>query len=477
MNTLTKEPFLWGGALAANQCEGAWQEDGKGPSIVDILPGGKKRWEALSDLEKAMHTDYGYYPSRKSIDFYHRYKEDLQMLAGIGIKCLRVSISWPRIFPNGDDPEPNEAGLAFYDSLFAEMHRLNIEPLVTINHFDTPLALVKKYGGWRDRKVADCYERYCRVIFKRYKGIVRYWITFNEINMILHIPAFGGGLIFHEGENQMQVKYQAAHHQLIASARAVKLAHEIDPENRVGCMLAAGEVYPNTCAPADVLKAQQKNRDNYLFIDVQARGAYPHYAKAMWKREGITTQMEDGDEALLKEGTVDYVALSYYSSRLTSADEKLNKKLEQGNAFATLPNPYLKKSEWGWLIDPEGLRITLNSLYDRYQKPLFIVENGLGAADTLTAEGTIEDDYRISYMADHIKAMQEAMADGVPVLGYLAWGIIDLVSASTGEMKKRYGMIYVDLDNEGHGTRRRIPKKSYQWYRNVIRTDGKELTI
>lgn len=475
MQHMTEKPFLWGGALAANQCEGAWQEDGKGPSIVDILPCGEKRWEALSDLEKAMHTDYGYYPSRKSIDFYHRYKEDLQLLSGLGIRCLRVSISWPRIFPNGEDETPNEAGLAFYDRLFDEMHRLGIEPLVTINHFDTPLALVKKYGGWRDRKVAGCYEKYCRVLFDRYKGKVHYWITFNEINMILHIPAFGGGLIFHDGENRKQVMYQAAHHQLLASAAAVKLAHETDPENHMGCMLAAGEVYPRTCAPDDVLKAQQKNRDNYLFIDVQTRGAYPNYAQAMWKKEGIRIRMEPGDEALLKEGTVDYVALSYYSSRLTSADPALTKKLEQGNAFATLPNPYLKKSEWGWLIDPTGLRITLNSLYDRYQKPLFIVENGLGAADTVTPDGKIQDDYRISYMRDHIHAMQEAMEDGVPVMGYLAWGIIDLVSASTGEMKKRYGLIHVDLDNAGHGTRKRTPKKSFYWYQNVIRTDGKEL--
>lgn len=472
-----EKKFLWGGALAANQCEGAWLEDGKGPSLVDILPGGARRWEALSDLERAMQTDYGYYPSHQSIDFYHRWREDLQLLAGMGLRCLRVSISWPRIFPNGDDAEPNEAGLAFYDQLFDEMKRLGMEPLVTINHFDTPLALVKKYGGWRDRALVDCYQRYCRTLFTRYRGKVRYWITFNEINMLLHIPAFGGGLIFGKEENRLQVQHQAAHHQLVASALAVKMAHEIDPENQVGCMLAAGEVYPNTCAPADVRKAQEKNRENYLFTDVQVRGEYPGYAKAMWNREGLHIDMQEGDEEILRNGTVDYVALSYYSSRLTSADPELVKQLEQGNAFATLPNPYLKKSQWGWLIDPEGLRITLNSLYDRYQKPLFIVENGLGASDTVTEDGTIEDDYRIAYMADHIRAMQEAQADGTPVLGYLVWGIIDLVSASTGQMKKRYGMIHVDLDDEGKGSRIRTPKKSYGWYRKVIKTDGKDLTV
>ncbi|MCR5755087.1 MAG: 6-phospho-beta-glucosidase [Acetatifactor sp.] len=468
---MKQNKFLWGGAIAANQCEGAWKEGGKGASVIDIFPAGKQRFRAMSDLREAMNTDYGYYPSHEGIDFYHRYKEDIALFAELGFRALRISISWPRIFPNGEDEYPNEEGLRFYDRIFAELKRYGIEPVVTINHFDTPLALVKKYGGWRDRRVVEAYERYCRVIFERYKDYVTYWITINEINMVLHIPSMGAGLVFEEGEKEASVKYQAAHYQLVASAGAIKIGREINPDFQFGCMLAAGEVYPNTCNPNDVLESQRKNRDNYFFIDVQARGYYPSYSRRIFEELGVSIDITKEDRKLLAENTVDYISFSYYSSRLTSADQDLMKEATAGNAFASLPNPYLQKSAWGWAIDPVGLRITMNALYDRYQKPLFIVENGLGAADQVLDDGTIADDYRIEYLKAHIEQMKEAMKDGVELIGYLVWGCIDLVSASTGEMSKRYGFIYVDRQDDGTGTMKRIKKKSFEWYKDVIAQD------
>ena len=463
--------FLWGGAIAANQCEGAYLEDGKGLGIVDVLPTGKERWQAMMDLDRTMATTYDYYPSHIGIDFYHRYKEDIALFKEMGYNALRLSVSWPRIFPEGDETVPNEAGLKFYDAVFAELKAAGIEPVVTINHFDTPLGLVKKYGGWSSRKLIECYERYCRVLFERYKGTVRYWITVNEINMILHIPAFGGGLLIKDPAKARQMQYQAAHYQLVASALAVKIGREISPDNLFGCMLAAGEVYPNTCHPDDILMSQHKNRDNYFFIDVQAQGEYPAYSRRLFEELGVSLEITREDQEILK-NTVDYISFSYYSSRLTSADPEVMKSVNHGNAFSSLENPYLQKSEWGWVIDPVGLRITMNTLYDRYRKPLFIVENGLGARDVVEPDGSIQDDYRIDYLRQHIEQMKEAVADGVELIGYLPWGCIDLISASTGEMSKRYGMIYVDRQDDGSGTLERRKKKSFDWYRKVIQSNG-----
>ena len=310
------------------------------------------------------------------------------------------------------------------------------------------------------------------MIFKRFNGKVRYWMTFNEINMLMHLPFMGAGISFREGENEMQIKYQAAHHELVASALATKLAHEINPDNKVGCMLAAGQFYPYSCDPEDIWAAMEKDRVNYFFIDVQSRGEYPAYAKKQLEREHIQILTEPGDEEILKENTVDYIAFSYYSSRMTSAHP--HPEIEtSGNAFKTLRNPHLKASEWGWQIDPVGLRITMNCLYDRYQKPLFIVENGLGAVDKAEEDGTIQDDYRIAYLEAHIREMIKGVEeDGVDLIGYTPWGWIDLVSASTGEMKKRYGFVYVDKDNAGTGTLERRKKKSFGWYQQVIATNG-----
>ena len=467
--------FLWGGATAANQCEGGFDKGGRGLANVDITPHGKNRFPVMLGLDHSLDFHEGeFYPAKEGIDFYTHYKEDIQLFGEMGFKTYRMSLAWSRIFPNGDELEPNEEGLKFYEDVFKECHKYGIEPLVTITHFDCPIHLIKEYGGWKNRKLIEFYERLCRTIFTRYKGLVKYWLTFNEINMILHLPFMGAGLLIEDKETALKDKYQAIHHELVASALATKIAHEIDPDNKVGCMLAAGNTYPYTCNPDDVWKSIQIDREGYFFIDVQARGYYPRYALKQMEREGTMPIMEDGDQELLKDNTVDFISFSYYSSRCTSADPDMNKQTE-GNVFATLKNPYLKASEWGWQIDPLGLRITLNSIYDRYQKPLFIVENGLGAKDELI-DNTVEDDYRIDYLRQHIQAMSDAIEiDGVELWGYTTWGCIDLVSASTGEMSKRYGFIYVDRDDQGNGTNKRYKKKSFDWYKKVIESNGENL--
>ena len=472
MSGLRKD-FLWGGATAANQCEGGYLEGNKGLGTVDVIPWGENRravMEGKLDYHKLPKDSY--YPSHEAIDFYHHWKEDIAFMAEMGFKCYRFSIAWSRIFPTGEEKEPNEEGLAFYENVIDELLKYHIEPVITICHFDVPLALEEKYGSWRSRELIDCYLNYCKILFTRFKGKVKYWMTFNEINMLMHLPFMGAGIRFKEGENQEEIKYQAAHHELVASALATKLAHEIDEKNQVGCMLAAGQFYPLTCKPEDVFEAMKRDRDNYFFIDVQSRGAYPAYALKKLEREGIQIKMQEEDEKILAENTVDFIAFSYYSSRLTSADKNAGVSTG-GNVIKSLKNPYLKASEWGWQIDPMGLRITMNALYDRYQKPLFIVENGLGAVDEVKEDGTIDDEYRIAYLQAHIKEMINAVEeDGVDLIGYTPWGWIDLVSASTGEMKKRYGFVYVDKDNAGNGTLKRIPKKSFAWYQKVIETNG-----
>ena len=468
--------FLWGGATAANQCEGGYQEGGRGLANVDVTPHGKDRFPVLAGKMKMLEVDgEHYYPALKSIDMYHHFREDIKLFGEMGFKTYRLSIGWTRIFPKGDELEPNEEGLKFYEELFKECHKYGIEPLVTITHFDCPIHLVKEYGGWRNRKLIVFYQRLVTVLFTRYKGLVKYWLTFNEINMILHAPFIGGGIVFEEGDNEEQIKYTAAHNQLVASAYATKIAHEIDPENKVGCMLAAGNYYPYTCHPNDVFKAMNADRENYFFIDVQSRGEYPRYALKHFEREKIDVGMTAEDIKVLKENTVDFISFSYYASRTASADPEVN-KTTAGNIFSSLKNPYLQLTEWGWQIDPLGLRITMNMLYDRYQKPLFIVENGLGAKDVLTENGEVIDDYRIQYLREHIRSFMDAVElDGVELWGYTTWGCIDLVSAGTGEMSKRYGFIYVDRDDAGNGTLKRSKKKSFDWYKKVIESNGEVL--
>lgn len=468
-----RKDFLWGGATAANQCEGGFDKGGRGLANVDVIPWGPDRFPVMAGKRKMFDfDDEHFYPAKEAIDMYHHYKEDIALFGEMGFKTYRMSLSWSRIFPKGDEEQPNEEGLRFYEDIFMECRKYGIEPLVTITHFDCPMHLVKEYGAWRSRKLIGFYEKLCRVIFNRYKGLVRYWLTFNEINMILHIPFLSAGICFEEGENSNQIKYQAAHHELVASAIATKIAHEVDPDNQVGCMLAGGNYYPHSCNPEDVWASVSADRDNYFFIDVQARGEYPSYGKKILKDKGVVLEIEDGDLELLKENTVDFISFSYYSSRCISVDPNVSGKT-QGNIFASLKNPYLNSSEWGWQIDPLGLRITMNHLWDRYQKPLFIVENGLGAADVPDADGYVADDYRIDYLRAHIEAMKDAVdQDGVDMLGYTPWGCIDLVSASSGEMSKRYGFIYVDRDDAGNGTLKRTRKKSFYWYQKIIETNG-----
>ena len=466
--------FLWGGATAANQCEGAYQGDGRGLANVDTIPYGEDRFPVMLGLKKMLECDTEhFYPSHDAIDFYHRYKEDIKLFAEMNMKCYRFSIAWTRIFPNGDDETPNEKGLDFYEAVVDECLKYGIEPLITICHFDAPIALIKKYGGWKDRRMIDAFMKLCHALFTRLNGKVKYWLTFNEINMLLHLPFMGAGIYFEEGEDKNQVLYTAAHHELVASAKAVKLAHEMMPNAMVGCMLAAGQFYPYSCHPQDVYKGMESDRDNYFFIDVQARGEYPVWAIKRMEKLGVNIDVTSEDTKLLQEGTVDFISFSYYASRCVSADPEINKQNAKGNAvFSAVKNPYLKASEWGWQIDPLGLRITCNTLYDRYQKPLFIVENGLGANDTVEEDG-IHDTYRIDYMREHIKAMDAVInEDGLPLLGCTFWGIIDLISASTGEIKKRYGTIYVDKQVDGSGNLERKKKDSFVWYQKVIESNG-----
>ncbi|MEW4328721.1 6-phospho-beta-glucosidase [Rossellomorea marisflavi] len=477
MTTTTfPKSFLWGGAIAANQAEGGYREGGKGLTNVDLLPRGEERFSYMKgNIPHLELQDDLYYPSHEAIDFYHRYKEDIKLFAEMGFKCLRVSVSWARIFPNGNDAEPNEEGLTFYEDLFAELKANGIEPVVTIAHFDVPVHLIETFGSWKGRKLVGFYETYARTLFNRFKGTVKYWMTFNEINMLFHLPFLGAGIVFKEGENRDQVLYQAAHHQLVASALAVKALHEIDPEAQIGCMLAAGVTYPYSCNPEDIWAGIERDRESYFFIDVQSRGAYPGYAKRFFREQEWDLQMEEGDEDILKAHTVDYIGFSYYSSRTISRDPEILGKMTAGNVFPSVKNPHLKTSEWGWTIDPKGIRITANQLYDRYQKPLFVVENGLGAIDEPGADGEINDAYRIDYLSAHLRELNEAIKDGVQLLGYTCWGPIDIVSASSGEMKKRYGYIHVDKDNEGNGTLNRSKKASFDWYKQVIETNGAAL--
>lgn len=460
------EQFLWGGAVAANQCEGAFDEDGKGLSIQDVLPRG------LRGERTAMPTTDNL--KLAGIDFYHQYKEDIKLMAEMGFKVFRTSIAWTRIFPNGDETLPNEKGLQFYDDLFDECRKYGMELLVTLSHYETPLHLAEAYNGWVNPKLIEFYKRYVTTVFTRYRDKVKYWLTFNEINSILHSPFMSGAIATSPEELTQTQLYQAIHNELVASAWAVKIGHEINPDFQIGCMMLSLPVYPLTPAPDDVIAAMEKDHSNLLFTDVQVRGYYPGYAKRYFKEQNIQLDIGAEDEVILK-CTVDFISFSYYSSACATADPKLAAN-GSGNILSGVPNPLLKSSEWGWQIDPQGLRFILNQLWDRYQKPLFVVENGLGATDTLIqgADGelTVADDYRIEYLREHIVQMAEAVKDGVDLMGYTTWGCIDLVSASTAEIRKRYGFIYVDRNDDGSGTLKRYRKKSFHWYKQVIASHG-----
>ena len=468
--TMTRFPtgFLWGGATAANQIEGAFKEGGKGLSIQDVAPKGIKGPRTPAPTRDNLKL--------VGIDFYHRYAQDIALFSEMGFKVFRLSIAWSRIFPNGDDATPNEEGLAFYDRVLDACAQHGIEPLVTISHYETPLNLAERYNGWVSREMIGFYERYVRVLFERYGAKVKYWLTFNEINSVLHVPFLSGAINTPKDQLSKSDLYQAVHHELVASALATRIAHEMIPGAKVGCMLLAMPTYPLTPSPADVMAAMQTEHQNLMFGDVHARGAYPGYAVRWFRENGIALDITDEDRAILA-NTVDFVSFSYYMSVCETADPALKIKGE-GNVLGGVPNPTLKASEWGWQIDPVGLRIVCNQFWERWGKPLFVVENGLGAKDQLVeVDGvrTVLDDYRIAYLNDHLVKLGEAIADGVEVLGYTAWGCIDLVSFTTAEMSKRYGFIYVDRNDDGTGTLARYKKKSFDWYAEVIGTNGASL--
>ncbi|MCP1226625.1 glycoside hydrolase family 1 protein [Sebaldella sp. S0638] len=471
------ENFLWGGATAANQLEGAYNQGGKGLSIMDVVPGGKKRLGIIKDpdFDFKIHSDKYTYPNHDGIDFYHTYKEDIALFAEMGFKCYRLSIAWSRIFPQGDEAEPNEEGLKFYDNVFDECLKYGIEPVVTISHYEMPLNLAVKYGGWKNRKLIEFFEKYADTVLERYYKKVKYWMTFNEINSAFFIPLFSQGFVNKDPKAGKQDVYQGLHHQFTASSLAVKKAHELDKNLRVGCMIIYGTSYSYDCNPANQWANLEESRMfNNFCADVQVRGKYPSYINKVFKRENIKLDIKAGDLELIREYPADYIGFSYYMSAVRAADPESMEKTN-GNLLSAIKNPFLKASDWGWEIDPTGLKIALNELYDRYQVPLFIVENGLGAHDVLDDKNEINDEYRIQYMRDHIDAMAEAVESGVDLMGYTSWGCIDLVSASTGEMSKRYGFIYVDIDDEGKGTKKRYPKKSFHWYKKVIETNGEEV--
>ncbi|MCI9635070.1 MAG: glycoside hydrolase family 1 protein [Hungatella sp.] len=480
------DSFLWGGATASFQVEGGYQEGGRGLSTHDYetdgsveepraityrMPDGTAgrarssffNPEELPDGAVPCFLEDCYYPSHKAVDHYHHWKEDIALMAGIGFNVYRFSICWSRIFPTGQEEQPNEEGLRFYEEMIDEMEKYGMEPLITIHHDELPIYLAENYDGWSSRHTIDCYVKYCEVLFERFGKRCRYWLTFNEINAVRGYAACGT----HKCDNQTH--YNAVHNMFLASAKAVKLGHERMPGSMFGAMYASSALYPATCRPEDVFRHMQKRRETYFFIDVMARGYYPSYTKDIFNRRGVTLKKEPGDDQILLEGPLDYISFSYYRSNVISTETV-------SNVISGDPNPYLEMTPWGWPVDPIGLRFVLNEFYDRYQKPLFIVENGLGAMDKVEEDGTIQDDYRIQYMADHLREMMKAMnEDGVECLGYTMWAPMDLVSLSTGEMKKRYGLIYVDMDDKGRGTLARKKKKSYHWMKGVISTGGESL--
>lgn len=472
--------FLWGGALAAHQFEGGVLETSKGLSVADVMTAGA---HGIPRVITDGVLEGNYYPNHVGIDFYHRYKEDIAMFADLGFKCFRTSIAWSRIFPNGDETEPNEEGLQFYDNVFDELLKYGIEPVITLSHFEMPYHIAKEYGGFMNRQTVDFFVKFAEVVFRRYKDKVKYWMTFNEINnqMNYHNDIFGwtnSGAHFGDYENPEEAMYICGHHTLLASALAVKVGKEINPDFLIGNMIAMVPIYPFSCRPEDVLLASQAMHDRWFFCDVQVRGHYPAYALKMFERKGFNIQITEEDKAILANGKVDYIGFSYYMTNVVDSQKEmadLSKTIEASNPY-NVKNPFIKESDWGWAIDPIGLRYALNQFYERYELPLFIVENGFGAIDVKEEDGSVHDQYRIDYLKSHIQEMEKAInEDGVELMGYTPWGCIDCVSFTTGEMKKRYGFIYVDRNNDGSGTLERSKKDSYDWYKQVTASNGEIL--
>ena len=479
MPTGFPKDFMWGGAIAANQAEGAWPEGGKGICVADILKVQDKgdlkkksnKETTLKDIDAALSDTQGIYPKRYGIDFYHTYKEDLKLLAGTGMNAFRTSINWARIFPNGDDEQPNEEGLRFYEDLIDEIIQNGMEPLITLSHYEMPLNLAVKYHGWANRLTIDFFVRYCETVFKRFKGKVKYWILVNQINLIHHESFNHLGIPADCVDNLWEAKFQGVHNECTACAMATKIGHQIDPNFQIGMMVYDGLSEPLTCKPEDVFANMKRNQMEYFFSDLLIRGTYPGYAVRFFNEKGFHLDIRPEDEKVLKENTADFLAISYYYTICASAESMKNYGVNEDGA---LSNPHIDASEWGWGIDPLGLRTVLNYYYDRYQKPIIIAENGFGTYDTISENGKIHDQRRISYLRQHVAMMKEAIKDGVEVIGYFPWGPIDIISCSSSEMSKRYGFIYVDQDDYGNGTKQRMKKDSYDWYRQVIASNGED---
>lgn len=454
------DDFLWGGAVAANQCEGS---EGRGLCVSDMAPHGVRG----PYVERQVPGEY--YPHQVAVDCYHRYLDDIDLMAEMGMNCFRISIAWSRIFPNGDEPEPSEEGLAFYDRVFDKMVENGIRPIVTLSHYETPLHLVNEYGGWRNRKMIDFYLNYCRAVFERYHDRVKYWLSFNEMNNVLDYYFVAGGIRIGEDENACEAMYQASHYMFVASARSIALLRQIDPSCRLGCMVNSSTLYPATCNPVDVFGAYVGRRRKYFFMDVQVNGRYPGYIDRIWRENDVHLDVTPEDLDVLAANTVDFISFSYYRSN-TYEDGKQSGSDTGG--FVSDPNPYLERTEFGWQIDPLGLRYVCNEITDLFHKPLLIAENGMGTYDAVNEDGSIDDDYRIDFLRKHLQAVYEAIQDGCDVIGYTYWGPLDIVSAGTAQMSKRYGFVYVDRDDEGNGTLERRKKKSFEFYKQVIATNG-----
>ncbi|MGL4695470.1 glycoside hydrolase family 1 protein [Enterococcus larvae] len=471
--------FLWGGAIAANQAEGAFQVAGKGISLADLhkyypdksneeISADQHKGMSLADVKENLADQKGYYPKRHGIDFYHTYEQDLELLSEMGFKNFRTSIDWTRIFPTGEETEPSEAGLAYYDRLIDKIIALGMEPIITILHYETPVEITLNYGGWNNRKVIDLFVKYGKVVLDRYKDKVKYWIVINQINLIQFEPFNSTAIPYDTVANYEEASYQAVHNQFVASAKLVEFAHEINPEMQIGTMVADCTAYPFSCNPEDVILAMKRNRMEYFYTDVQFNGDYPQYALNYFAENDIAIEITEEDRRLLKNNTMDYLAISYYYSQMVDAAKNTL------NPSSVTPNPNLKANPWGWAVDPQGLYNSLSQYWDRYHKAIIVAENGFGMYDKLE-DGTVHDDYRIDYLSQHIAAMKRAMYDGVEVIAYCAWGPIDIVSCSSAQMEKRYGFIYVDLDNEGNGSGERIKKDSFHWYKKVIESNGEVL--
>lgn len=457
--------FLWGASTSAYQVEGAWDEDGKGPSVIDM----GKYPEGTSDFKVAS-------------DHYHRYKEDIALFAEMGLKAYRFSIAWTRIYPKGTG-EINEKGIAFYNDLINELLSHNIEPIVTMCHFDLPYALQEK-GGWSNRETIDAYENYAKTLFKHFGDRVKYWLTINEQNMmILHGATIG--TVDPNIKNPEKELYQQNHHMLLAQAKAMKLCHEMCPNAKIGPAPNIISIYPASSKPEDVIAASNfSSIRNWLYLDAAVFGRYNSIAWSYLEEKGYTPTIQEGDMEILKSGKPDFIAFNYYStSTVAESKNDLSDKNSTGDqqiaigeqgVYRGVSNPYLEKTQFGWEIDPIGFRSTLREINERYNLPLLVTENGLGAYDKLEEGDVVNDDYRIDFLRKHIEQAKLAITDGVNLIGYCPWSAIDLISTHQG-ISKRYGFIYVNRDEFDLKDLRRIKKKSFYWYRDVIKSNGEKI--